>query len=85
MHTNPQIQNNGTAPSARGSRRKLRQRLRVTIATDGSWFTVHGDKKDTAGFDLHFSSDGHNAELTIHTDEADSPLSALRLYLDRPA
>ena len=85
MHASPQIKNNPLAPAARGVGPNSRREFRVTITTDGTWFTVHGDKKDEVGFDLHFSTDGSNAELTIHTYGADSPLPALRLYRDRSA
>jgi hypothetical protein len=85
MHASPQIKNHQSAAAAQGIRLERRKGVQVTIITDGTWFTVHGDKKDDSGFDVHFSTDGRNAELTIHTHEADSPLPALRLFRDRPA
>jgi len=86
MHASQQMrQVEQPASSARGIRPKSLKTLRLTIAVDGSWFTLSGDRLEDSGFDVRISSDGSNANLTIHADEADSPLPALRLYLDRPA
>jgi len=73
------------ASAARGIRPKSRKVLKLTIAVDGTWFTVYGDERDDSGFDIRIASDGSNADVTIRIDEADSPLPAPRLYLGRPA
>jgi len=79
------MKNHQLAAAAHGISPKSRKKIEVTITTDGTWFTLHGDKKDDAGFELHFSTDGGNAEVSVHTNEPATPLPALRLYLDRPA
>ncbi len=87
MNTSPQIRNNRPYP-APGFARRQRRQLRVTILTDGTWFTAHGDKNDESGFDLHFSTDGSNTKLTVHTEEVGVPLpdaSSLRIFTNRPA
>ena len=85
MNTIPSVKNHRPAAASRSIGPRSCKNLQVTIITDGTWFTVHGDKKDDTGVDLHFSTDGRNAELTIHADGADSLLPTLRLYRDRPA
>ena len=71
--------------AGRGSRPRSGDRLEVTISTDGTWFTVHLDKRDNAGFELHLATDGDDVEATIHTRDTNSRAPGLRLYRDRPA
>jgi hypothetical protein len=85
MHANHQIKNHRPAPVARTTGPKTRKQIRVTVSTDGTSFTIHGNRKEEVGFELHFSTNGTNAEVSVHNDEPNTPLSALRLYLDRPA
>jgi hypothetical protein len=83
MLVNHQIKNHHSAPVARTTCPKTRRQFQVTVSTDGTWFTIHGVKKDEAGFDLHFSTDGGNAEVSVN-NEPDTLFPALRLFLDRP-
>jgi hypothetical protein len=85
MRASTQLKNDQPALADHGGTSKSRDELRITITTDGTWLSLNADKKNEAGVDIQFSTDGSNAELTIHTDEADSPLSALRLFRHRPA
>lgn len=86
MHANgSQIKNHRPAPASQAVGPKTRKQFRLTLTTDGTWFTVHGDKKGESGFELHFSTDGADAEVSVHTDEPDRAAPALRLYLDRTA
>ena len=79
------IKNHRPAAASQAVGSKTCKQFRLTLTTNGTWFTLHGDKKDGAGFELHFSTDGANAEVSVHTDEPDRPVPAVRLYPDRTA
>lgn len=86
MHANgSHIKNHRPASACQSVGPKTRKQFRLTLTTDGTWFTVHGDKKGESGFELRFSTDAANAEVSVHTDEPDRPEAVLRLYPDRTA
>jgi hypothetical protein len=57
MNHNANSWNRG-ASRDRGTTRNDRQLIRITITTDGRWFTVQGDRKDETGIELHLSTEG---------------------------
>lgn len=61
---------------------KGRNRMRFTFATNGAFFEIQGDIKEEGAVNLHLTTNGDAAELTIQCIEEDAALPSLRIFRD---
>ena len=85
MHASQHNQIPMTVPAAPGTERKSRNTMRLTFATNGTFFEIQGDIRKEGGVKLHLVTDGDSAELTIQSDEGDAAFPALRIHSERSA
>jgi hypothetical protein len=82
MHNSPHERNNLSIPAAPGAGQTRCYSMQFTLTMNGSFFTLHGDRKEAVGFEIHLVTDATDAELIIKDGSA---APSLRIFQDRSA
>jgi hypothetical protein len=82
MHASQRNLSSRPTPNAAGPGQKSRNTMRLTFVTNGTFFDIQGDIREEGGVNLHLTTDGHSAELSIQCIEEDAALPSPRIFRD---